>query len=510
MALFSYLLPVKSLGQITLSNFVNPAGLNALGTSLFAETAASGVGNSRTDDGTGSATGSATGSVTAGINHGLPERLIPPFFHPCLGLINNLGKDALPIMDPLKNPGPVSLPPNNGVDIKGPVEAHHPTLGRVKPVDAQPLLAGKNLGKHLSGKSVKDWILTFFKHPLSTLHLASGQLSKLRNSDPVKYLGELSDLAAIPKDHQFLFNECCELKQGKPQQVRNQIEGWQASALPHLINIPGKGLTKTLQDTLALIQQFEQKPAYEGRRSELGAAFTTLSRRVHKTIHNAKLGELNALEDQLKQLDQKIARTSGESPFKSNFDGIQAKRNTEELENRKPPEALEQQPIDESQWPDELNEIKNRLTSDPGNPELWESFTELREAIQEEYPAETAYKMTEECLHSLHIAIPDSTLFMKHWVDHQLKYSPNSQDAWHNYDSLAPSLTPEEQIHYLSDLMEMNPENTGAGGRLLGVLQQEKERLNGYTSPEEEQEYRQMIEAQIEKLLATPSLTYLT
>ncbi|CAM3720976.1 hypothetical protein [Parendozoicomonas haliclonae] len=132
-------------------------------------------------------------------------------------------------MDPLKRSDTsiTTSPPPETKDVQS---SGTSLDGRVKSIpDALPKLAGKNLGKHLNVRGFNAFKMAF-THPKALFHLLSGRLDAMKQTNPVKYMEELTDLSTRPEHFKFTIAEGNQLKAAN-HRVKDQIEGYQRTAV---------------------------------------------------------------------------------------------------------------------------------------------------------------------------------------------------------------------------------------------------------------------------------------
>ncbi len=344
-----------------------------------------------------------------------------------------------------------SPPPGagGGVKVEGPVETgQHSTLGQVKAVDVKPFMAGKNLGKQLSGKGIA-WILTFIKHPKATFDLVTGKLAKLRETDPVKYLEELCDLSSSKQDWKFTFDEGQRLKHGALPDRIDRLEGWQLVALGSLAEDYPRGEVKVfvvhLEDISSFASKLQGKIHYTGTDKQPDRGLQTLRRAARAAVNYAGQGSLHRMNKALLNLQDKINdHTHRGDSFNSVIDAVEGrlKKNLSDkprTENQ-PAQAVQEHPpvqeqldnnrqswekdftlpvISEDNFPDELKEIQTVLLESPDDAEAWNNFEEIEGELT---PSQIASFLT-----AVYKAHPDNQTAGKFLVFYGLPASPDNQ-----------------------------------------------------------------------------------
>ncbi|MTI14882.1 hypothetical protein [Sansalvadorimonas verongulae] len=383
------------------------------------------------------------------------------------------------------------LPPVDAEEVTGPVNAgQHPTLGSVKTTEAEPRLAGKNLGKHIAGKGVKGWVLTFLKHPKSTLHLISGELGRMRATNPTQYLEELSGLCSTKSDWTFLFNEGQSLKADAHPDVKNQLEGWQFVALGEFANQAPGGLvpafTQHLKEFTELSTRLGTKIPFRGSNEQPDTGLLRLDRLAQRVIPSANTNSIMKINNLLTKAcacidNQSSQRTPLSRPLQTAREKVTAAAEMQgnptplpENENMPPPHKrfawkVSQKPhddiktIQEENFPKELEGIQSTLLENPDDVDAWELFDE----IEGELPLQDKTSFLE----ALYDAHPDNVTVAKFLVFHGLPAAPHSANLWDVFDRISDTIPLEAKIAFLEPMYRQNNDNTVVTARLLDALQ---------------------------------------
>ena len=383
------------------------------------------------------------------------------------------------------NPAP---PPNQGVeDVTGPVEEGlHPTLGSVRSVDAEPHMAGKSLGKHLSQKSIGGWILAIFKHPKATLHLASGKLEQMRETKPEKYLQELSQLAQTKSDWQLVFTEAQTLQKDAHPELQEKIQGWQYVAFGEIAErAPTKSMDKFIEHlgmVEGLANQMDGIPFMHTSTQPssgiqlLNKMATTAARRAKPNSAARMLPMLESINDRIR-----VMESVGKPPLTKAIQLLEERASSEV-----PPDIVSDTPrdvsgqyhaslpdafleglgelpvISELDFPDELVDIQNTLLHNPNDAEAWEDYQEIESEISDK--ARQLFLRTLYNTHRTHIGIAKLVVF------HGLQATPEKEVLWNIYDKISHAISPEDQVAFLDSLFQQDDLNPEVRGRLLGAL----------------------------------------
>lgn len=384
-------------------------------------------------------------------------------------------------------------PPLNqgGEDVIGPVEeGQHPTLGSVKPVDVEPHLAGKSLGKHLSKRSIGGWILALIKSPKAFFHLASGKLEQMRENKPEKYLKELCNLATTKSDWQFVFTEAQSLRTGAHPELQEKLQGWQYVAFGEIAERAPTMYMDEFIEHLSLVgrlaEQMDSIPFMHSP-NQPSSGIQQLNHMVVRAARRATPNNAARILHTLEPINDRIQITEsvGNSPLTHILNLLEKKASSGVIEGTvsdvpkdmsgqysiSPPDTRfetlrsgDLPTISELEYPDELTDIHNTLLNSPNDAEAWSDYHEIESELTA--AAKLDFFKTLYKTHPNNLGIATGMLF------HRLLATPEKKSLWDFYDKLSSRIPMEDQVAFLEPMFKRDPHNNEVRIHLILALKE--------------------------------------